>query len=331
MLSVLVLALLGAGAMVARGILAPGPAASTPVGPASPASAAGVAGLDEAAALAAADKFMQSSSPDQAVVTLRRAIDVFPERQALRLALAKAYLFAGKPALAFDEYRAAIRIGPATPDLLFDAGTVANTAGKPEDAADYYTRAQFANPKEWRYPLYLAFIQAKLGRDEAAIASLTRVVNMNPDLPEAWGTLAELELKANQASLAAQHVAKARALDPIENRWRLVSAKVFNRLAKPAEALAELQGLPTTERSAEVLAAMAASLALQSKPADAAALYEQAFAERPREPAWALEAARWRQRAGDTAAARDLAARAAALGDAEAKALLNTLTAAPTN
>jgi predicted Zn-dependent protease len=166
-------------------------------------------------------------------------------------------------------------------------------------------------------------VQLKEGGKEnetAATASLLRATHLNPDLGEAWGTLAEIALRNDQLSIAEQHLEKARKLQPDVVRWRLVEARILNRRGQAEQAAAVLTALRPEQRNEPVvLGVLAESYGLMRRPADAAAIYAQASkAAATPSPELAYQAALWFERAGDKGQAMGFAKTAAMLGHADA-------------
>ena len=248
-----------------------------------------------------------------AEVILTKAAEAYPEDQGVRLQLAQNLVAQQKFKEAYAQYEAAIALSPrpapgemggvGDPKLHFEAGTVANQAGYVERAEEHYSMAQAGDPSEARYPLYLAMVQIKLGKDGPALASLIRATKLNPELAIGWGTLAELALRENQLGLAMQHVEKARLLEPREARWRVVEARALKRRAEAGDVEKALQLLLSLEQSdrmtPEVLKAMGECYGLLQRPADAAYVYSEAAKLRPQDADIAYETALWYQRAGN--------------------------------
>lgn len=292
-------------------------------------------------ALHAAQIYVNEKKYAEAVKILDTLAAQAPTDRAVRVAYAQALLGQEKHADAYQQYEAAIALSPtpglkmadpssaahaqrdpALAQLHFEAGTCASVAGKPDRATEHYWMAQVLDPAEARYPLYLAMVQIKTGDDAAAAASLIRAVKINPDLAEGWGTLAELELKQNRLTLAAQHIEQARTLQPNLTRWRLCQARVLNRQGDAEKADALLAALPTAERvQTPVLTLRAESLGLLHKPAAAAAMYAEAAQALPADPDLAFQAAVWFNRAGEKPKAAQWAKRAGMLGHQGAKEL----------
>lgn len=296
--------------------------------------------------LASAAEYQRSGKFAEASTILSKLAKQAPTDRAVRLAYAQALLGQKRYEEALPQFDAAIALSssaansttattpqtrdPVLAQLHFEAGTCANAAGQIDKAREHYQTAQALDPSEPRYPVFLAMIQIRAGDDVAAMASLVRSIKLNPDLAEAWGTMAELELKSNRLALAQQHLEKAVKLQPEVSRWRIVEARILNRQGDPERAATILQALPPGELAAKsVMGLLAESFGMMKKPGDAAMMYERAYAQTPNEPELAYLAATWYQRAGQPAKARAHAMTASTLGYAPAKELLAGLDANP--
>ncbi|MEN0021282.1 MAG: hypothetical protein AAF747_10400, partial [Planctomycetota bacterium] len=98
--------------------------------------------------------------------------------------------------------------------------------------------------------------------------------------------------------------------------WRLIEARALKRAGDTERALAVLDGVePADAGSASVLRLASECLGLLGEPAEAARRYTEVASVRTGEgvAALALEASTWHERAGDVAAAIELADRAVLL------------------
>lgn len=259
----------------------------------------------------------------KAEAILSEAVRQYADNQELRLALANEYLELKKPKEAYEQYTAALSIGPRDPKVEFTAGTVASTLNLLDRAVEHYTAAQKADPTNADYPLYLGQVQAKQGQSDPAKASLLRAAKLNPDRAIIWGTLADIALRENNANLAIQHAGKARKLDPSNAIYRLIEARASNRVGKPEEALELLIAMPDADkRQPEIMKLMAESYGMLKRPRDAALLYAIAADDDKANPAPALEAGMWFDKAGDSAKAKEYLERAKMLGSDEARKML---------
>ncbi|MCC6322365.1 MAG: hypothetical protein IT438_13125 [Phycisphaerales bacterium] len=342
-------AVLGAAVLVIGGIAVRsamnGPseasAAGGGTGEVAPASAAAVeAGLEAAA------KYQRDNQFEQAATILAKLSETNPQDLSVRRAHAQSLMGLKQYERAYNEYQAAVSLLPPgstrqiaqgadveAGQLHFEAGTCATMAGKIDRAVEHYSMAQTADPREAKYPLYLAMVQIKAGdgaSESAAMASLLRAAKLNPELAEAWGTLAELELRKDQPGLAAQHIAEARKLQPAVAKWRLVEARVMNRRGESEQAATLLLALDPTQRNQPaVLTTLGESYGLMRKPEEAAKMYAGALASGPEgqtpNAEFAYQAALWYERAGDKDNAQKMATTAAMLGHDGAKAMAERL------
>ncbi len=313
-----------------RAALAPTPAPTTPglaTIPAGASSEAASRPIDTInAALAAADEYLRNGQYVNAGVILDRATAKFPDDRQIREVYAAALLGQQRYPEALTQLEEALRIGPPSVKLYMDAGVVANQAGKTDRAAELLNLGALKDPNEPQLPLYLAMVQIKQGNDAAATASLVKALRLKDDLPEAWGTLAELALKTNDLSLAKQHVAKARALQPDNLRWRNTEARIAKREGNPRAAIDLLQAFdPEDLYKANALTTLADALAMDSKPLAAARLYSNAAINIGTDGELYYQAAIFFQKAGDASMARSSARLALDLKHAKAKEFLDGL------
>lgn len=263
---------------------------------------------------------------EAAEAVLRGGVDEYVEDQQLRVALAEYLVRRGRFAEAYGQYVAALTIGPRDPALEFKAGMMASVTGEHERAAEHFGAAQRGDPTEPTYPLYLASAQLKLGQLDDARANLVRATVLDESNATAWGTLAELELRTNEPTLAVQHARKARSGDPKEPAWKLLEARALKRTGEPEQALMLLGTLDEKVRDqVEYLRTIGECLAMLDRREDAADRYSVAADRHPEDAVLAYEAAVWAERVGRIDRARELAGRAAKLGHEGAKELVGRL------
>lgn len=263
---------------------------------------------------------------DKAETLLTSAIARNADEQALYVQYAEVLIGKNQQEQAYEQYEKALAIGPRSAELEFVAGTTASAANRLDRAEEHFGAAQAQNKTDWKPPLFLAQVQVKQNNFAEAKKNLLMATHLKSDLGVAWGTLAEIAMRENDASIALQHIAKARELEPDSVLWRLVQARALKRLGKPQEALDALAGLDETQRlEPGILTIMGECYGLLRKPADAAALYagmSDRFGDRGE---LALEAAQWYERAGDKTNAKKYAERASFLSVAGATELLDRL------
>jgi tetratricopeptide (TPR) repeat protein len=279
--------------------------------------------------ITAAGQFQQQGEPAKAEAILKQAVLEHPEHQRLRLTLSDFLVTQKRHEEAYEQITRALEIGPRDAAAEFQAGTLATMLNKLEDAADHYSFAQQSDPAKPETPLFLAQVQVRLGRLDAAKASLLRAGKLTPDRAIVWGTLAEIALRENNLVMARQHIAKARELEPRVTGWRLIEARTLNRDRQPEEALKLLLALdPVEQRDLPVLRLIGESYGLLQRPGEAAKRFVQASDALASDADLAFDAAQWLERAGDRTNAAVYATRAAALGKKEAGAMVTRLSSA---
>lgn len=286
----------------------PATAAATTSAPSAPRTPTAEA---RTAILESAQTYIRRNEPGNAEAVLAQAAREYSEDQEIRIAYADVLLTQRKLTQASEQYEKALAIGPRPATLEFTAGTAANMAGNPQLALEHYLAAQAADKTNAQYPLFAAQVQIKLNQSDAAKASLIRSTMLDSQQPAAWGTLAELALRDNNANVALQHIEKARKLDSGALAWRLIEARALKRVGKPREAVDLLVTLDDAQRlQPAVLQQIAECYGMLKQPADAAAIYARASDAQRDNPDLAKAAADWFNRAGNAAKAAEYSSRA---------------------
>lgn len=285
------------------------------------------AGPTSAELIDIARQALKNSKTDHAEPALKDGVERFPSDQALRLTYAEVLLSRQKFAEAYEQYDRAVALGEDRAEYRFAAGMAASQAGLSDHAEAQWLRARELDRANPQYPLFLAQLQRKAGRNADARANLMMAVKLDPALAVGWGTLAAIALDENHAGPALQHAEKAIALEPSQGLWRVLKAKILRRDNRPREALDAVLAMPRAERALTpgALDEIAACHGLLNEPRAAADVYIQRLDEAPEDADAAYNAAIWLQRAADPERAAAYAKRAAMLGKAEAKALVESL------
>jgi tetratricopeptide (TPR) repeat protein len=262
----------------------------------------------------------------KAEAVLRSGVERLPVDHRLREALAEVLLQREDRAGAFEQYAWLVEDGSESAPVAFAAGSLAAVLGEPARAAAFHARAGELDPGNADYPLHLARAQVEMGEIDEAKASLARAAVLDEGRGIIWGMLGELAFRENRLAMAAEHVTKARRLEPSVVAWRVLEARILKRRGEPERALLLLQGLSGPDRNqAPVLRAMGECLGMLGRPGDALALYEVAIEAVPGEPEFRYEAALWAERLGRTDRALELAREARLMGEARADAVIERL------
>jgi predicted Zn-dependent protease len=278
------------------------------------------------ASLEAARSYMTAAEWGKSEAILRQAVEEFPQEQELRVALGETLLGLKRHGDAYEQYARALSIGPRDAKLEFTAGQVASTAELHDQAVQHFDAAQRSDPFNPTYPLMLGMVERRLGRPDAAKASLLRAANIDPQNAFAWGILADIALSENNVHLAVQHITKARQLQPESREWRIVEARARKRLGEPDKALLLLITLEMSQRrDPSVVRLTAECYGMLNRHADAAETWAFGVQQHPTDAALAFEAALSFDRAGNRARALEFARLAQGLGHPGAPRLVQRL------
>jgi tetratricopeptide (TPR) repeat protein len=274
---------------------------------------------------------IKNNKAELAAKELGAGVERFPNDQPLRLAYAEALLAQGKFADAYEQYDRAVAFGEDKAPYRFAAGMAAMKAGLDDQAEAQWLKARELDKASPQYPLFLAQLQRKKGRNADARANLMIAVALDPNLAVAWGSLAAIALDENHTGPALQHAEKAAKLDPTNPLWRVLQAKVLRRENRPREALDLVLAIPEFDRAndATIIEEIAACHGMLGDPRAASEEYVKASEGSPENAEFAYQAALWLQRAGDEGRALAYAKRAGMLGKAEGKKLAESLDKQP--
>lgn len=294
----------------------PGASASAPAPP-----QAVLEVLDTARAL------MDQDKAPAAEAILAPAAARFPESQQLHLLLGECLLQQGRLEEAYEHYARGIFIGPDHPEYRFAAGTVASQLGWLDEAEAHYLAAQSMQPSNPKFPLYLAQVQRKMGKVDEARANLLVATRLDETLAIAWATLAAIALDENRLSVAGQHIAKARALEPDRADFRVIEAKILRRNNDPERALDLLLAIPEEERLRDpgVMLELSLCFGLLGRTSEAASMYVSAVGVNPDDAEIAYQAAVWLERDRQPGRAASYARHAAAKGHEGARRMIERL------
>jgi tetratricopeptide (TPR) repeat protein len=275
------------------------------------------------AILNSAQTLINQGENAKAEALFKQVLASHPDAQPVQVQYAQFLAAQKRPAEAYEHYIAALTIGPDSADVELEAGTAASMCGKLERAVDHYMSAEQGNKSDYRAPLNLGMVLAKLNRNDEAKAALLRSAELKPDVAApAWGTLADIALRENKPSIALNYITKARELAPNVTVYRVIHARALKRSGDATAALQQLIGLSDAEkREPGVMQTMAECYGMLQRPADAAKLYSDASDSDQNNGDWAFQAAVWLDKAGDRQRAADYAKRAAELKVEGAEAL----------
>ena len=217
---------------------------------------------------------------DEAVRSLRRAVDLAPANADWRYDLAVMLQEGRRHAAAAAEYRRVVRMRGEAVDALSNLALCLRALGEFEEAERCARRAVELAPGSGQALHNLGVVQRARGDAVAAIATLRRAADLQPDSSAVWRDLGDAYLAASDYASAEECFGRAIQINPafgqaradlgyvLAARGRLQAAEELLRgvIAGDANNLAAFEALATTlllaERSDEALVAVERGLAV---------------------------------------------------------------------
>ncbi len=258
------------------------------------------------------DAIENDRSTDRPAEAATNLVLRFPNDHAARNLLANILLHRGEWALAYEQMLISLERNPGQAEVHLNAGTAALKLRRYDDAVHHYSQAVGLDQRNARYRVHLAHGYIAVNRFDEARGLLLAALQADSTMHEAYQGMSQLFAKQNEMSLAIEQITKAIENTPAAQRRKQVEyirekARFLRRANRPDDALITLQSLLAKERQQpESMRELATTYAMLGRPGAAAEVYEQAMAREPAAAQWAIEAARWRIKAGDATAARRL-------------------------
>jgi len=240
---------------------------------------------------------------------VKAAIAAFPEDARGYRILAWCYARLEEPQHAYEQFIESLKRDPKQPHEQLHAGLTAAELEQYDEAIEHIQRAVDLSPTEPDYRLHLANMYIKTRQFNKAEDLLLYVLGrLDSGNSEANALLADIRAKENDARQAIVHLDRALETAETSNRKRYIDlilqkAKLQQRIGSAEmirKSLLTLDQLDEEERYLEpVLAAKAASYALNGTPEKAAEMYADAFFFDQINAELARQACEWYIRAGN--------------------------------
>lgn len=151
----------------------------------------------------------------EAVVSLRRAIEIDPDESMTHLGLGIALHHCGELDEALVEFGRACQLAPGSAICWFNLGNALKLRGRHSDkACDALERALSIDPGHITARLTLAEAQTMLGKGDAAIASYRDILRRQPSNHQAWLGLASIKTEPFTTHEASQLAGLLHEADP---------------------------------------------------------------------------------------------------------------------
>ncbi|MCA1620562.1 MAG: tetratricopeptide repeat protein [Acidobacteria bacterium] len=196
-----------------------------------------------------AEVYEQAGHPENAIPSMRLAIQRDPQSEKYRFAYGLLLTSAYAPAAAVIRLEEALKTFPDSPRLWFALGLAHFKQAKDLEAARAFGRAAALDPKFAPAYAYLGLLSVRKGEVAEAVALYEKALGADPQLAVLHYLLAEALLQQPDADAARveSHLKRAAQADPTFVPPRLSLAKLFIRGERWADAVAELEKVKALE------------------------------------------------------------------------------------
>jgi adenylate cyclase len=171
--------------------------------------------------------------------------DQIPE---VHFALGNAYRATGKTNEAIVELKRALELAPNSDEGYRRLGDAYLAAGKTDDAIQAYQQAIDANPYYWLNQNKLGSVYFQLGQKQKALDAFERVVQLAPDNELGYENIGVVNFQAGKWNDAITAYGKALKIEPSENLYINLGVAYLN-LGHRADAISTFQRPRGTGRS----------------------------------------------------------------------------------
>ena len=186
---------------------------------------------------------LQKGDAGRAVELIGKAIHLDRHQAKFHNTLGNAELALGRPKDAEASFLSALSLDPGLADARFNLGNVLQGQGRIAEAEAAYRTLLNEHPDHLASLINLGVVQQRTGRLADAEATFRRAVEVAPaDVNALWNLANVLEF-LNRLEEAEATTARLLEAAPENDLGILISARIDQRLGRPKEALAKLQGL----------------------------------------------------------------------------------------
>lgn len=121
----------------------------------------------------------------EAVIHLRKAIQIAPGNAPARLNLGTALYLTGDSPAALEQFEAALRLSPGLPKAHFGIGIVMEAAGRDREAIDQFSAAVASDPRYVESRMQLADALRRSGRVAESLPHYAEIIRTNPGVSQA--------------------------------------------------------------------------------------------------------------------------------------------------
>lgn len=258
--------------------------------------------------------FEQVTADHQPIGTLTQAavrlVERYPMYAPTHTFLGQVWLYQEQFEEAYDQFELSLDLNGQQPEIHLLSGTIAYKLDRFDQAIGHYSKAVGLDPSNPRHRLHLAQGYISQHRLQEGRDVLLEALRIDSTIHEAYAALSQLYAQQNKPVLALSQIQKAIDHTPVSARSQQVlyirrKSRLLLRDNQPEPALITLQNLSHAEQAnPRVLEETAVCWSMLGRLDQAAAVFEKAMVSHPTNWTLVANAARWRIKAGDHAAAR---------------------------
>jgi tetratricopeptide (TPR) repeat protein len=202
----------------------------------------------------------------EAIVSLRKAIELAPDNAFTRLNLGTALYQTGDAAGALEQFKTAVRLSPGLAKAHYGIGIVTEAAGRDREAIDAFSAAIKNDPAYVEARLSLADALRRSGRMAESLPHYAEVIRVSPAVSQAQFGYAMALVRLERYQEARDRLADDLKIYPDQPGFahalaRLLAAAPDDRVRDGGQAMTLMQTLLKTQRTIEMGQTMAMTLA----------------------------------------------------------------------
>jgi serine/threonine protein kinase/tetratricopeptide (TPR) repeat protein len=241
-----------------------------------PSFALAYAGLSDAS-IVLYNLTQDTSWPQKGLSAAQHAQTLNDEIPEVHFALGNAYRATGKTNEAIVELKRALELAPNSDEGYRRLGDAYLAAGKSDDAIQAYQKAIDANPYYWLNHNKLGTVYYQLGQKQKALDAFGRVVELAPDSMEGYANLGAVNSQAGKWNDAILWFAKALKIEPTEVLYSNLGVAYLN-LGHITDAITMFQkAVALNPNDPEAVGALGEAYRQSGDQAKAKASYDQAI------------------------------------------------------
>ncbi|HEV2416977.1 MAG TPA: tetratricopeptide repeat protein [Terriglobia bacterium] len=257
---------------------------------------------------------LRTQKPAEAAALLEPLEAARPKDASILSLLGTAYEAEGKSQKALEAYARAMQADPGNPNRYLEYTRLLMNAGRYDESERFIAEGLKLTPDAYALDIRMGAVQMMLGKYDEARASFQKAIQVHPEIPLGYVALAETYLRRQQNQQAAEVLAEARRKLPNQFALEYFYGQALLRLGQNSRAVQILKDAVALKPSAPEAHFQLGKVYLETNRLNAALNeFERTIALAPQDSNAYYELSRIYARQGETAKAREAAARSTEL------------------